>query len=80
MPQRAFLESVVNRYGVDLIYNILGSQPEDLGPREKDELACDKPVLVAVGSLTWIRGMARLDTSIAVRAVAREAHDLAERR
>ena len=77
--QRAFIESVISRYGVDAVSDILASQSADLGPRRNDELVCDKPVRAAVGSLVWLSCMARPDIANAVRAVARQAHDPAER-
>ena len=55
------------------------SQSVDLGPRKNDEPVCDKPVRVAVGSLIWLSGMTRPDIANTVRAVARQAHDPAER-
>ena len=55
------------------------SQSADLGPTRNDELLCDKPVRAAVGGLVWLGGMTRPDIANAVRAVARQAHDLAER-
>ena len=55
------------------------SQSEDLGPRRNDEPACDKPVRAVVGSLIWLGGMTRPDIANAVRAVARQAHDPAEK-
>ena len=76
---RAFIESVVSRYGVDAVSDLPASQSEDLGPRRNDEPVCDKPVRAAVGSLIWLGGMTRPDIANAVRAVARQAHDPAER-
>ena len=35
--QRAFIESVVSRYGVDTVYDLPASQSADLGPRRDDE-------------------------------------------
>ena len=48
--QRAFMESVVSRYGVDAVSDFPTSQPADLGPRRNDEPVCDKPVRVVIGS------------------------------
>ena len=59
--------------------NLPASQSADLGPRRNDELACDKPVRAAVGSLIWLGNMARRDIANSVRAVARQARDPAER-
>ena len=55
------------------------SQSADLGPRGNDEPVHDKPVRAAVGSLMYLGGMTRPDIANAVRAVARQAHDPAER-
>ena len=57
--QRAFIESVVSRYGVDAVSDLPASQSADLGPRKSDEPVCDKPVCAAVGSLIWLGGMMR---------------------
>ena len=46
--QRAFIEYVVSRYGVDAVSDLPASQSADLGPRRKDEPVCDKPVRAAV--------------------------------
>ena len=54
--QRAFIESVVSRYGVDAVSDLPASQSADLGPRRDDEPVCDKPVRAAVGSLIWLGG------------------------
>ena len=77
--QRAFIESVVSRYGVDAVSDLPSSQSTDLGPRRNDEPVCNKPVRAAVGSLIWLGGITRPDIANAVRAVARRAHDPAQR-
>ena len=77
--QRAFIESVVSRYGVEAVSDLPASQSADLGPRRDDEPVCDKPVRATVCSLIWLGGMTRPDIANAVRAVARQAHDPAER-
>ena len=46
--QRAFIESVVSRYGVDAVSDLLAFQSTDLGPRRDDEPVCDKPVRAVV--------------------------------
>ena len=79
MSQRAFIESVANRCGVNTVSALPTSQSADLGPRKEGEPVCDKPVRAAVGSLIWVGGMTRPDIANAVRAVARQAHDPAER-
>ena len=80
MSQRAFIESVVSRYGANTISGLPASQPADLGPWREGEPVCDKPVRAAVGSLIWVGGMTRPDIANERRAVARQAHDPAERR
>ena len=79
MSQRAFIESVASRYGVNTVSGLPASQSADLGPRREGKPVCDKPVRAAVGSLIWVGGMTRPDIANAVRAVARQAHDPAER-
>ena len=75
--QRAFIESVVSRYGVDAVSDRPAPQLADLGPRRNDEPVCDKPA--HVGSLIWSGGITWPDIANAVRAIARQAHDPAER-
>ena len=77
--QRVSIESVVSRYGVDAVSDLPASQLADLDPRRNDEPVCDKPVRAAVGSLIWLGGITRPGIANAVRAVARQAHDPAER-
>ena len=60
--QRAFIESIVSRYGVDAVSDLPASQSADLGPRTNDEPVCDKPVRAAVGKLIWLGGMTRGQT------------------
>ena len=79
MSQRAFIESVVSRYGVDAESNLPASQSDDLGPRRNDESVCDKPVRTAVGSLIWLSGMMRPDIANVARAVARQVHNPVEK-
>ena len=70
MSQRAFIESVASRYRADVESNLSVSQSADLGPRRNDESVCDKPVRVAVGSLTWLSDITRPDITNAVKALA----------
>ena len=79
MSQRAFIESVSCRYGVNTVSGLPASQSADLGPRREEEPVCDKPVRAVVGSLIWVGGLIRPDIANAVRAVARQAHDPSER-
>ena len=57
--QRAFIESLVSRYGVDAVSDLPDFQSAHLSPRRNDEPACDKPIRAAVGSLIWLGGMTR---------------------
>ena len=77
--QRAFIECIVSRYEVDAMTDLPASQSADLGPRGNDEPVCDKSVRAALGSLIWLGGMTRPDIANAVRAVARQVYDPAER-
>ena len=77
--QRAFIKYVVSRYGFDAVSDLPASQSADLGSRRNDEPVYDKPVRAAVGSLTWLDGMTRTDIVNAVRAVAHQPNDPAER-
>ena len=79
VSQRAFIESLASRHGVDALSDLPVFQSADLGPRKSDEPVCDEPVRAAVGSLIWLGGMTRPDIANAVRAVARQAHNPAER-
>ena len=44
MSQRAFIESVASRYGVNTVSGLPASQSADLGPRREREPVCDKSV------------------------------------
>ena len=44
MSQRAFIESVASRYGVNAVSGLPASQSADLGPRREEEPVCDKRV------------------------------------
>ena len=79
MGKEAIFASVVSRCEVDAVSHLSASQSADLGSSRNDEPVCDKPIRPAVGSLRWLGGMARPDIANAVRAVARQAHDPAER-
>ena len=79
MSQRAFMEPVASRHGVNTASGLPAFQPADLGPRREGEPVCDKPARVAFGSLIWIGGTTRPDIANAVRTVARQAHDPAKR-
>ena len=64
---------------MELTQCLPASQSADLDPRRNDEPVYDKPVSAAAGSLIWLGRMTRSDIANAVRAVARQAHDPAER-
>jgi len=78
VSQRELVETVVSRYGIDAETDLPASQSTGVGPRRDDESVCDKPVRVAVGSLIWLSGMARVDIANAVKAAVRQSHDPAE--
>lgn len=61
VSHRAFIESVVSRYGIDKESDLPASQSADLDIRRNDESVCEKPVRASVGTLIWIRGMMRPD-------------------
>ena len=42
MSQRAFIESVASRYGVNTVSGLPASQSAELGPRREGEPVCDK--------------------------------------
>ena len=56
MSQRAFIESVARRYGIDTVSELTASRSTDLGPRREGEPVCDKMVRAAVESLIWASG------------------------
>ena len=67
ITQKAFTESMLNRFDVKLC------------PREEGGLGGDCPSREAVGSLMWLFNMTRPDISNAVRAVERYSHNPTDR-
>ena len=60
LSQEAYVESLIKRFDVQSISNILVSPGADLGPKQDDEPGGDWPVKEAVGSLMWLSAMNRL--------------------
>ena len=79
MSQQTFIETVVDRFGVESESDLPASQIVDLGPRREDEELCEKPMREAVGSLLWVSGMTRPDIVSAVRAEGRQTHNPSSR-
>ena len=79
ITQKAFIESMLNRFGVNSSSDIPATPGVELGPREEGEPDGDWPYREAVGSLMWLSTMTRPDISNAVRAVARHSHNPTER-
>ena len=79
ITQKAFIESMLNRFGVNSSSDIPATPGVELGPREEGEPGGDWPYREAVGSLMWLSTMTRPDISNAVRAVARHSHNPTER-
>ena len=77
--QKAFVESMLNRFGVNSSSDIPATPGVELGPREEGEPRRDWPYREAVGSLMWRSTMTRPDISNAVRAVARHSHNPTDR-
>ena len=79
LSQEAYVESLMKRFDVQSISDIPASPGADLGPKQDNEPGGDWPVREAIGSLMWLSTMTRPDTTNAVRAVARYAHEPTER-
>ena len=79
ITQKAFVESMLNRFDVNSSCDIPATPGVELGPREKGEPKGDWPYREAVGSLMWLSIMTRPDISNAVRAVARRSHNPTDR-
>ena len=79
ITQKAFVESMLNRFGVNSSSDIPATPGVELGPREEGEPKGDWPYREAVGSLMWLSTMTRPDISNAVRAVARHSHNPTDR-
>ena len=79
ITQKAFVESMLNRFGVNSFSDIPATSGVELGPREEGEPKGDWPYREAVGRLMWLSTMTRPDISNAVRAVARHSHNPTDR-
>ena len=79
ITQKASVESMLNRFGVNSSSDIPATPGVELGPREEGEPKGDWPYKEAVGSLVWLSTMTRPDISNAVRAVARHYHNPTDR-
>ena len=79
ITQKAFVESMLNRSGVNTPSDIRATPGVELGPREEGEPKGDRPSREAVGSLMRLSTMMRPDISNAVRAVARHSHNPTDR-
>ena len=75
IAQKAFVESVLNRFGVSSSSEIPATPGVELGPKEEGEPKWGLPYKEAVGSLMWLSTMTRPHISNAVRAVARHYHN-----
>ena len=75
ITQKAFVESMLSRFGVNSSSDIPATPGVELGPSEKGEPKGGWPYREAVGSLMWLSTITRPDMSNAVRAVARHSHN-----
>ena len=76
ITQKAFVESMLNRFGGNSSSGIPATPGAEPGPREEGEPKGNWPFREAVGSLVWLSTMTRPKISNAVRAVARHSHNL----
>ena len=75
ITQKAFVESMLNRFGVNLSSDIPATPGVEIGPREEGEPKGEWPHREAVGSLMWLSTMTGPEISNAVRAVACHSHN-----
>ena len=73
--QKAFIERMLDRFGVNSSSDISAIPGVELSPREQSEPNGEWPYRVAVGSLIWLSTMTRPDISNVVRAVAHHSHN-----
>ena len=59
ITQKAFVESMLNRFGVNSSSDIPATPGVELGPREEGEPKGDYSYEEAVGSLMWLSAMTR---------------------
>ena len=74
IAQKAFVEGVLNRFGVNSSSDIPATPSVELGPREEGEPKEYWPHKKAVGSRMWLSTMTRPHISNAVHAVSRHYH------
>ena len=79
VTQKAFVERMLNRFGVNSSSDIPGTPGVEIGPREEGEPKGDWPYREVVGSLMGLSTMTRPDISNVVRAVARHSHNPTDR-
>ena len=79
ITQKAFIESIVNRFAVNSFSDIPATPGAELGRREEGERGEDWPYSEVVGTFMWLLTMARLDIPHAARGVARYSHNPTER-
>ena len=79
ITQKAFVEGMLNRFGVNSSSDIPATPVIELGSREESELKKDWPYKETVGSLMRLSTMTRPDISNAVRAVACRSHNPTDR-
>ena len=73
ITQKAFVERMLSRFGVNSSSDIPATPGVELGPREEGEPKGDWPYREAVSSLMWLSTVTRRDISNAVRAAARHS-------
>ena len=71
ITQKALIESMSNRFGVNSSSDTPATSVVELHPREEGELGGDWPYREARGSLIWLSTMPKPAISNAVRTVAR---------
>ena len=79
ITQKAFVESKLNRFGVNSSSDLPTNPGVELGRREEGEAKGDWPYRETVGSQMWLSTMTRPDTSNTLRAVARHSHNPTDR-
>ena len=79
ITQEAFVESMLNHFGVNSSSDLPATPGVERGPREEGEPKGDWTYREVVGSLMWLSTMTRPDISNAVRAVACHSHNPTDR-
>ena len=74
ITQKAFVESMLNRFGVNSSSDIAANSGVELGPRGEGEPKGDRPYREAVGSLMWLSTMKQSGISNTVRAPLSQSH------